>query len=144
MKWGQITWIFLHTLSMKIQPEQYPTLRDSLFVLLISICKALPCPECSTHAMTYMKKKKAPETIEQYRLLLWDFHNVVNINTKKRPFSKDVLTKYNNTDLKTAFQLLQQAWLTQPYNPQLIPKQLLIKNTLKDMRNWLMTNQMIT
>jgi len=106
MRWGQITWIFLHTLSMKITPEQYPTLKDSLFSLFVMMCKALPCPECSDHAMHYMKKKTAPETIEQFRLFLWEFHNVVNTNTKKQKMPQEVLQKYNQTNLSMVFQVL--------------------------------------
>lgn len=144
MRWGQITWIFLHTLSMKITPEQYPTLKDSLFSLFLMMCKALPCPECSEHAMHYMKKKTAPETIEQFRLFLWEFHNVVNTNTKKQKLPQEVLQKYNQTNLSMVFQVLQQCWLNQPYNQNLIPKQLLIRNTIQQMRTWLLANQFIT
>ena len=144
MKWGQITWIFLHALSMKITPEQYPTLKDSLFSLFLSICRALPCPECSDHAMEYMKKKVAPETIDTFRLFLWEFHNVVNVNTKKPKVSPDVLEKYKNTSVPIAFQLLQQIWSNQPYNQNLITKQLLIKQTLHQMRTWLLHHRLIT
>ena len=144
MKWGQITWIFLHTLSMKIQPEQYPSLRESLFGLLQMICNALPCPECSAHAMQYMKKKSSPETIEKFRLFLWEFHNVVNVNTKKPMVPPDVLLKYNNTDLKIAFHLLQQAWLSQPYNPHLINKQMMIKHALQQTKKWLLIHSFLS
>jgi len=144
MRWGQITWIFLHTLSMKIIPEQYPLLKDSLFVLFLSICKALPCPECSDHAMAYMKKKTAPETLEQFRWFIWEFHNVVNVNTQKEKAPLDVLTKYNNTNLTLAFQFMHQIWLNQPYNPNLIHKQFLIKQTLQNLRTWLLHHRLIT
>lgn len=143
MRWGQITWIFLHTLSMKITPEQYPALKDSLYVLFLSICKALPCPECSEHAMLYMKKRTVSPTIEQFRLFLWEFHNVVNVNTKKEKVSSEVLIKYNNTDLKIAFHLLQQIWLNQPYNQNLVHKQFLIKQTIHQMRTWLLLYKFI-
>ena len=144
MKWGQITWIFLHTLSMKITPEQYPTLKDSLFLLVVMICKALPCPECSEHAVHYMKKKTPPETVELFRLFLWEFHNVVNVNTKKQKVSQEELNKYKNTDLTVVFQFVQQSWLHQPYNPNLIPKQIIIKQTLQHTHTWLTSNKLIT
>jgi hypothetical protein len=143
MKWGQITWIFLHTLSMKIQPEQYTGMKDSLYGVLLSICRALPCPECSEHAMLYMKKKTAPETIEKFRLFLWEFHNVVNKNTKKQQLPQNVLSKYNNTDLQKVFDMLQMIWLNQPYNPNLIPKQIVIKQTIQSTRSWLIKHKMI-
>jgi len=140
MKWGQITWIFLHALSMKIQPDQYSSLRDSLFAMVLAICHALPCPECSAHAILYMKKKTSPETIEQFQLFLWEFHNVVNGNTKKQKVPPEVLLKYKNTDVKMAFQLFHQAWISQPYNPHLIHKQMRIKNTLHQVRMWLLSH----
>ena len=144
MKWGQITWIFLHTLSMKIQPEQYLSLRNSVFMILITICTALPCPECSEHAIMFMRNKKPPETVEQFRLFIWDFHNIVNIHTKKPRVPSDVLLKYNNTDLQTAFNILQHVWLHQPYNPNLIPKQMLIQHTIQQTRAWLVENKFIS
>ncbi len=143
MRWGQITWIFLHTLSMKITPEQYPALKDSLYSLFLSICRALPCPECSDHAILYMKKKTVSPTIEDFRLFLWEFHNVVNVNTKKEKVSSEVLVKYNNTDLKTAFHFLQHIWLHQPYNQNLVHKQFMIQQTIHQMRSWLLQHKFI-
>jgi hypothetical protein len=143
MRWGQITWIFLHTLSMKITPEQYPSLKDSLYSLFLSICRALPCPECSDHAMLYMKKKTVSPTIEHFRLFLWEFHNVVNVNTKKERVPSTVLEKYNNTDLKMAFQLVQHIWSHQPYNQNLVHKQFIIQQTLQQMRAWLLLYKFI-
>lgn len=127
-KWGEITWIFLHTLSMKLTEEQYTQSKNTLFDTVVTICKCLPCPDCQQHAILYMKTQKVPETLDQFKTMIWKFHNVVNVNTKKRTYPIEILEIYKRVNLTKAFHYCRISILTQPYNPKMISTQLFSKN----------------
>ena len=130
-KWGEITWIFLHTLTVKITEEQYTQSKKLLFNTVFTICKCLPCPECQEHATNYMKTKRIPDTLDDFRRMVWAFHNVVNVNTKKRAYPIEILEIYKTVNLTKAFHFCRIAILTQPYNPKMISSHLYTTNAFK-------------
>lgn len=127
-KWGEITWIFFHALSMKITEEQYTQTKPLLFKTITTICNCLPCPDCQQHATLYIKKQKVPETLDAFKKMLWLFHNIVNANTKKRTYPIEILEIYKTVNLTKAFHFCRISILTQPYNPKMISSQLYTKN----------------
>lgn len=128
-KWGEITWIFFHTLSMKTTEEQYTASKKTYFDTVTTICKCLPCPECQQHATLYMKNQRIPETLTEFKRMLWAFHNVVNVNTKKRTYPIEILEIYKTVNLTKAFHFCKIAILTQPYNPKMISNQMYTKQS---------------
>jgi hypothetical protein len=80
MKWGEPTWFLFHTLAEKIKDEYFQTIRLDLMNTIFTICKNLPCPDCANHATEYMKKINfaSIKTKQDLKLLLFQFHNVVN------------------------------------------------------------------
>jgi hypothetical protein len=85
MQWGTITWFFLHTFSEKINEDFFTNNREHIIDLTINLFNVLPCPKCIDHAkntvkqfnLNYIQKK------EQYKEFLFQFHNKVNIITRK-------------------------------------------------------------
>ena len=106
-KWGVPTWVFLHTLAEKIKDEEYKNIRDDLLKQLKSICSVLPCPDCRDDAVKFMR----PYTIKHipskndFKELLWRFHNHVNVKTRKAPLDKKVLDIYKNLNISILFKV---------------------------------------
>ena len=98
MKWGEPTWLLLHTLCEKIKDENFNTIRQSLFGIINTICTNLPCPECSSHAKTYLNNINwtTIQTKTQLKRVIFDFHNSLNIKKGFRQFN------YNDLDQKYA------------------------------------------
>jgi hypothetical protein len=144
MKWGGITWIFLHTLSYKVHPEHYQQIKGELWYHIKQLCSTLPCPDCSSHAMQYLKKINTPDTRDQLIRVLFDFHNVVNVKTKKTVFSFGGFDKYRTVDLSMAFYACKHVIQHQPYNPRLIMHKVNTFDRLSKFQSWLQQQRMIS
>jgi hypothetical protein len=142
-KWGEITWIFLHTLTMKITEEQYTASKSTLFDTVTTICKCLPCPDCQQHATLYMKQQRVPETLSDFKKMIWAFHNVVNVNTKKRTYPIEILEIYKTVQLTKAFHYCKIAILTQPYNPKMISFHMYAKQSFASLQKKLMDEKIL-
>jgi len=143
MKWGGITWIFLHTLSYKVHPEHYQQIKAELWGHIKQLCSNLPCPECASHAVHYLKKINTPDTKEQLIRILFDFHNVVNLRTRKPLFSFQGFDKYGTVDLSKAFYACKYVIQHQPYNPRLIMNKVNTHDRLSRFQQWLQQQRMI-
>ena len=78
--WGSAVWYALHTISVKIKEEEFARVRSELLEFINLICTNLPCPDCSSHAKTYLEKInfKTILTKEDLKKMLHQFHNSVN------------------------------------------------------------------
>jgi hypothetical protein len=143
MKWGGITWVFLHTLSYKVHPEHYQQIKVMLWSHIKQLCSNLPCPDCATHASQYLKNIAVPETKERLIRVLVDFHNVVNQKLSKPLFSIQDMDKYNTVNLTIAFYACKRVISVQPYNPRLMMNKIITQNTLNKFQVWLQQQRMI-
>jgi hypothetical protein len=96
--WGPATWLFFHTLVECIKDEHYDTTYTTLFDFIKQISVLLPCQKCSQHAGAYLKNIRADQlqTREQFRLMLFQFHNHVNTNKKLPLFDAEQLEMYKH------------------------------------------------
>uniref|UniRef100_A0A6C0DEE5 thiol oxidase n=1 Tax=viral metagenome TaxID=1070528 RepID=A0A6C0DEE5_9ZZZZ len=107
MIWGEPTWFLFHTLAEKVKEEYFQTIRYELLNTIVIVCKNLPCPDCANHATEYMKKVdfNSIKTKQDLKLMLFQFHNVVN---QKKQFSffpiEELDTKYSNANLVNIIQ----------------------------------------
>lgn len=99
--WGNITWKFLHTILEKIKEEEYNNEREKLLYFVKKICNNLPCPDCQSHANTFMKRVKITHvsTKEEFKYLLFNFHNEVNKKLKKSIQEQTILDEYKENKL---------------------------------------------
>jgi hypothetical protein len=144
MKWGGITWVFLHTLSYKVHPEHYKQVKMILWDHIKQLCSSLPCPDCAAHATQYLKKIPIPETKEQLVRVLVDFHNAVNRKLGKPFFHSQEFNKYSTVDLSMAFYACKHVIKTQPYNPRMIMNKLTTHDRLTKFQVWLQQQRMIS
>ena len=94
--WGPTIWILLHSICELIRDEYFLTEKNNLISQIKNICYNLPCPTCTTHAISILKHIKLEDVKTKYDLIhkIWIFHNIVNKNTKKPMAKMDVLSQY--------------------------------------------------
>ena len=101
--WGPAVWFFFHTLAEKIKPGYFSSYREGIFTVIKDVCSSLPCPSCTTHAVEYINNVNfnSIQTKDDLKHMLFNFHNEVNIRTKKSLFSYDELnSKYQDANFK--------------------------------------------
>lgn len=113
-EWGNAVWYLMHTLAFKLNKE-YENEVPVLFDYFYRICCNLPCPSCSEHARKNLSRLRRDKikTKEDLIHVLWEFHNMVNKQTKKNEFSKenhDLLYKDKNVSqvLYTFFAIMSK------------------------------------
>ena len=135
--WGAITWKFLHTISEKIKEEEFQGQKSKLLDLIKKICSNLPCPECKQHAVQYMKRVNINNisTKEDLINILFNFHNEVNKNIKKKIENKDILENYkeNNTIevLKTFIRIFSRPMINSRLMMESLNRNFLMKELLQ-------------
>lgn len=94
--WGPATWTLLHTLAAKVIESEFTRERSYLIEFIHEICGCLPCPECRSHALSNLKAAKMNMIATKQQLIdfLYEFHNRVNQQTRKKIASKDILDQY--------------------------------------------------
>jgi len=101
--WGPVTWHFLHTVAAKIRPESFASQRNELITLVRKVCDVLPCPECRSHASQNLSRANFSNIKSRDDLInfLFEFHNVVNTQTRKPKQTPDVLCRYESHQFGT-------------------------------------------
>jgi hypothetical protein len=96
--WGPAVWTLFHTLIEKLNPDAYPYVIGSMFRMIIRICTVLPCPECSRDASNFLAKinLKDYKTKDEFKNMLYLFHNWVNAKKRKPLFNYANMNKYSN------------------------------------------------
>jgi hypothetical protein len=99
--WGPAIWTLFHTLIEKLNSDAYPHVINSMFNMIVRICKFLPCPECSRDASNFLAKIKLSDykTKQDFKNMLYLFHNYVNAKKRKRLFNYANIDKYANLNL---------------------------------------------
>lgn len=99
--WGPPVWTLFHTLAEKINEEAYPQLSEKLFFMIKMICSNLPCPYCATDATLYLNKISLAnlKTKQQFKDMIYLFHNYVNKKKNKKLFNYVHIPVYNKYNL---------------------------------------------
>lgn len=102
-RWGPICWTFLHTFAEHIPDEVYHKYKRKIFNVFMNTLHNLPCPYCRKHALQYHKLFNMPNTKEQFKNHLFNFHNYVNQRLQKSNLNSSILKKYKSYSLKRVF-----------------------------------------
>jgi hypothetical protein len=96
MLWGQPTWFLFHTLAEKVKEEHFDKTKNDLFSFIKQICDNLPCPDCAQHATKYINGVNFQAILnkEQLKVMLFNFHNEVNIQKKYDSYDYADIVKY--------------------------------------------------
>jgi hypothetical protein len=99
--WGPPVWTLFHTLAEKMREDAYGSVVQSTFHCIKSICKYLPCPECSHDATRFLEKVQIQnyKTKNDFKVMLYLFHNYVNAKKKKPLYNFTHLSKYASLNM---------------------------------------------
>lgn len=105
--WGPATWKVIHCLSFKanknIKKDEFNELKN----IISRIMSNLPCPYCTSHAISYLSTTnfKSIQNINDLTLYLFNFHNNVNIRLNKPTISiQEHNTIYNDMNMVNTVQ----------------------------------------
>ncbi len=142
-EWGPCVWKVLHTLTIKIKDESFESQRKKMIEMIQLICNNLPCPICSSHATSFLKKHRFTQikTKEQMIRFIYEMHNDVNKRLKKDPFMfESLLSRYENMKFR---EVMNQYYISNS-NANFGEKMMLYsfhrKLFLKDFRNYMVSN----
>ena len=131
--WGNNIWYLFHTISYKIKEESFVTIKSDLIELIEIICKNLPCPDCSKDAINVISKINF-NTInnkEDFKLLLFNFHNYINKKLKKKIFNyQDFDNKYKNANIQNLIINFNIIFNSKASNPQMLSNTFLRKQQI--------------
>ena len=100
--WGNATWLLFHTIAAQIQEDKFIENRNLLVEVIVTTCSNLPCPTCTKHASSIIKRANLHniKTKNDFIEFLRQFHNIVNIKLNKKTYTIDeIKNKYNRIDL---------------------------------------------
>lgn len=141
-RWGPPIWSFFHTLAEKITPDRFQQVFPPLFNFIFRICRVLPCPECSEHAVQFLSKinPAGVRNKEDFRNIMFIFHNVVNRRKNKPPFNPANLTNvYGNKNIAVEYNNFVSVFHTKG-NMKLLAETFQRKLVLTDFRRWFVNN----
>jgi hypothetical protein len=112
--WGPPTWTFFHTLAENIREEKFTEIKSTLFGIIKNICSFLPCPDCTLHAKHFLNKINIDKITnkQEFRSLLYLFHNIVNKKKNKPMYFFSHLQKYKSVNILSAFNHFVQVYNT--------------------------------
>lgn len=142
MKWGEPTWIFLHTIVQKIKDDRFIAMRDQLLQKINIICRNLPCPDCSAHAAKYLDaiNFKTIVSKEDLKTFIWTFHNEVNKRKGIPLADRSVLDKYSTANTKNVINYFLVMYSDKSPSIKMIANDFYRQRLIKDLQTWLIAN----
>ena len=139
--WGPPTWRLLHTLTEKIDENEFNKLMPQMFGLIKRICAYLPCPDCSQHATQFLAKLKLEQisTKLEFKNTMYLFHNMVNVRKKKPLYNYANMNVYQNLNIVNVFNNFVSVYNTKG-NMKLLTESFQRSLIIKDLKRWLMAN----
>ena len=106
--WSNPVWFFFHGLAEKVHDDFYIENSKACLNIVKKICAILPCPMCRSAATRYMRKIKYQhvQTKENFKRMLFNFHNYVNRKLRKRMFLEKDLQIYTRLKFIKTTQLM--------------------------------------
>ena len=139
--WGPAVWTLFHTLAEKIDENAYPHLINSVFNIIVRICRFLPCPECAKEASSFLAKIniKNYKTKLEFKNMLYLFHNYVNAKKRKPLFDYTYINNYKNLNLIYVIKNFISKYNTKG-NMKLLTESFQRSILIKDFINWFKAN----
>jgi|TARA_B110000285_G_scaffold233546_1_gene307671 hypothetical protein len=141
--WGPSIWDLLHCLAEKIKNDSYSSLKTDIFFHIQSICNNLPCPSCSVHATQYLQKVDFSKlrTKEDFKMMLYNFHNVVNKRIGRPEYQFNELTmRYNNKDFYDVINSFFKFFENKHKTVNMLSNDIYTMRISKNIKSWLSAN----
>ena len=142
MLWGQPTWFLFHTLAEKVKEEKFDKIKNDLFSFIKQICNNLPCPDCAQHATKYINGVNFDAILnkEQFKVMLFNFHNEVNIRKNYDTYDYADIVKYKTAITINIVSNFFYHFNKKTYNVKLDISGYQRSNLLKNIRKWMEEN----
>jgi hypothetical protein len=143
IKWGEPFWNLFHVLAEKVNENDFEKIRVDLLNLVFMICSNLPCPDCTTHAVQYMKgvNFNTIRTKEDLKNMFFHFHNSVNARKGYPIFQRgDLESKYKSGNILAIIDMFLAHFKTRPYSVKLFTETLQRDRVTKHMVQWFGSN----
>jgi hypothetical protein len=137
--WGKPTWYLFHTLAEKVKEDAFPLIKHELFNIIKIICINLPCPICATHAKNYIENIQIYSITnkEQFKDMLFQFHNTVNVRKNYPEFPKDQLSIYSSANLENITKYFMMSFKDKSRNVRMISNEMFRNMVLTQVSKWL-------
>ena len=145
LEWGVSTWHLLHYIAEKISDEFYINNKNEIINMVKTICYNLPCPDCAGHAKYYLNSLNSNLFVnkEEFKKVLYNFHNTVNKSLSKPLFHYSKLKiykKYNLGIILNNFSLFYGKRYGNSLQLSLQSNQLTRRNIVKQVNLWFKLN----
>jgi hypothetical protein len=144
--WGPPFWFFFHTLAEKVKPDMFIQHRTAIINIIQEVCRNLPCPTCAAHAIEYMNNINinSIRTKEDFKLMLFEFHNSVNARKKTPLFSyADLEQKYKRAVFINIVNHFMHFYKMEHHVVRMIADSMYRQRSAKNILDWLHSNQYI-
>lgn len=121
--WGNNVWNLFHTIAHKIKEERFEFHKNNIIYILENICNTLPCPECSKDASDMLKKVNFSQinTKNDFKLLIFNFHNAINVKLNKPQFDFNELdNRYSRANIDILYNNINIIYTSNTNIPQLM------------------------
>ena len=144
--WGPATWKLLHCMVLKAN-DAIPTASFiELKHIIIRILSNLPCPYCTSHALSIIASSnyKAIQNINDLRMFVFQFHNKVNQQVNKPLITYDEhIAIYCNLRLDMVLQNFLKIYQIQSSGVNMMLYGFHRKQMLQDVYNFFIRNKKI-
>jgi hypothetical protein len=140
--WGPPHWNFFHTFAEHLRETSYSQIGPILFQFFFRVCRHLPCPDCSAHAVRFLGKvnTRTLRTKSDLKNLMYVFHNFVNKRKNKSMFSQmELENTYRRKNIVHVFQRFLHVFNTRG-NMNLLSESFQRDFVIRDLKKWFRGN----
>jgi hypothetical protein len=135
--WGNATWYLFHSLAHNIKETEFLSIKPDLIYVIKTVSGNLPCPDCSSDAIIKLEKVNFNniKTKEEFKLLLFNFHNQVNAKLGKPGYLLTELDeKYSKANINAIYNNFFKIYSSNVNIPQLMSASFHRRNNLPKIR----------
>ena len=142
IKWGEPFWNLFHVLAEKVRESEFSRVRAGLLNLVLTICSNLPCPECTGHATRYLNaiNFNTIRTKEDFKKMIYVFHNSVNARKQYPIYPEEKLTKYETGNIIAIIENFMRHFMNNHKSFHLIADDMQRRQISVSVKRWLHDN----
>jgi len=142
-EWGPQVWKLFHVLAESVHESEYHSIKETLLAHIKSICTYLPCPDCASHAKTYLDGIGflLTPTKDDLKNVLFEFHNSLNRQKGYPLFLREDLDAKYSTAITTKIIYYFMTFFQDKYrSPKLMASDLHRSKIAEQLKKWFNDN----
>ena len=140
--WGPATWKLLHSMVLKMNDNASVQQINDLKSIILRIVSNLPCPYCTSHAVSYITSSnyKLIQNIKDLRYFIFVFHNNVNKRVNKPVITYEEHVQLYNIPLNIVINNFITIYTTKNTGITMMLYNFHRKNMIQDLRTYFINN----